>query len=60
MGDFYQREPAFGQPSTEKTEFKILTTTRRIYFGGVAVGQRRVAHHRDRDEARFRAHAAIN
>jgi hypothetical protein len=26
----------------------------------VAVGQRRVAHHRDRDEARFRAHAAIN
>ena len=32
-GDFIQREPSFGAPSTERTEFKILYDDRKIYFG---------------------------
>jgi hypothetical protein len=32
-GNFYQREPDYGQPSTERTEFRILYDDRRIYFG---------------------------
>lgn len=32
-GDFIQREPSFGSPSTERTEFKILYDDRKIYFG---------------------------
>ncbi|MGE3276587.1 MAG: DUF5916 domain-containing protein [Vicinamibacterales bacterium] len=33
QGNFIQREPAFGQPSTEKTEFRILYDDRKIYLG---------------------------
>ena len=33
QGDFVQREPRFGQPATEQTEFRILYDERRIYFG---------------------------
>jgi hypothetical protein len=33
QGNFVQREPQFGAPSTEKTEFKILYDDRKIYFG---------------------------
>ncbi|HUE87336.1 MAG TPA: DUF5916 domain-containing protein [Vicinamibacterales bacterium] len=32
-GDFVQREPDFGAPSTERTEFRILYDDRKIYFG---------------------------
>jgi hypothetical protein len=32
-GDFVQREPDYGAPSTEKTEFRILYDDRKIYFG---------------------------
>jgi hypothetical protein len=32
-GGFIQREPGYGQPSTEKTEFRILYDDRTIYFG---------------------------
>ena len=32
-GGFTQREPLFGAPSTEKTEFRILYDTSHIYFG---------------------------
>lgn len=32
-GDFVQREPQFGAPATEQTEFKILYDDRKIYFG---------------------------
>ena len=32
-GDFIQREPQFGAPATERTEFKILYDDRKIYFG---------------------------
>lgn len=32
-GDFVQREPQYGAPSTEKTEFRILYDDRKIYFG---------------------------
>jgi hypothetical protein len=31
-GNFIQREPSFGAPSTERTEFKILYDDRKIYF----------------------------
>ena len=31
-GEFYQREPNPGQPSTERTEFRILYDDRKIYF----------------------------
>ena len=33
QGNFVQREPQFGAPSTERTEFKILYDERKIYFG---------------------------
>lgn len=33
QGNFVQREPQFGAPSTERTEFKILYDDRKIYFG---------------------------
>ena len=33
IGNFYQREPNFGQPSTERTEFRVLYDDRKIYFG---------------------------
>jgi hypothetical protein len=33
QGNFIQREPQYGSPSTEKTEFKILYDDRKIYFG---------------------------
>ncbi len=32
-GDFVQREPRFGAPMTERTEFRILYDARKIYFG---------------------------
>jgi hypothetical protein len=32
QGNFVQREPQFGSPSTERTEFKILYDARKIYF----------------------------
>jgi hypothetical protein len=32
-GDFVQREPDFGAPATERTEFRILYDDRKIYFG---------------------------
>jgi hypothetical protein len=32
-GKFYQREPHYGQPSSEKTEFRILYDDQKIYFG---------------------------
>ena len=32
-GGFYQREPDPGQPSTERTEFRVLYDDRKIYFG---------------------------
>ena len=32
-GNFVQREPQYGAPSTEKTEFRILYDDRKIYFG---------------------------
>lgn len=32
-GNFIQREPQAGAPSTERTEFRILYDDRRIYFG---------------------------
>ena len=32
-GGFYQREPNPGQPSTERTEFRVLYDDRKIYFG---------------------------
>jgi hypothetical protein len=28
-----QREPRFGQPSTERTEFRVLYDDKKIYFG---------------------------
>ena len=31
-GTFYQREPAPGMPSTERTEFRVLYDDRKIYF----------------------------
>ncbi|MFN2444820.1 MAG: DUF5916 domain-containing protein [Vicinamibacterales bacterium] len=33
QGNFVQREPSFGQPATERTEFRVLYDDRRIYFG---------------------------
>ncbi len=33
QGRFIQREPAFGMPSTERTEFRILYDERRLFFG---------------------------
>jgi hypothetical protein len=33
QGRFIQREPAFGMPSTERTEFRILYDDRMLYFG---------------------------
>jgi hypothetical protein len=32
-GEFIQREPLFGSPSTERTEFRILYDDRHLYFG---------------------------
>jgi hypothetical protein len=32
-GDFVQREPDYGAPATERTEFRILYDDRKIYFG---------------------------
>jgi hypothetical protein len=32
-GNFVQREPHFGAPSTERTEFRVLYDDRKIYFG---------------------------
>ena len=32
-GDFIQREPLYGAPSTERTEFRILYDASHIYFG---------------------------
>jgi hypothetical protein len=32
-GNFIQREPRFGQPSTERTEFRVLYDDKTIYFG---------------------------
>jgi hypothetical protein len=32
-GNFVQREPDYGAPSTERTEFRILYDDRKIYFG---------------------------
>jgi hypothetical protein len=32
-GNFVQREPHYGAPSSEKTEFRILYDDRKIYFG---------------------------
>ena len=32
-GNFVQREPQYGAPSTERTEFRILYDERKIYFG---------------------------
>jgi hypothetical protein len=33
QGRFIQREPAFGMPSTERTEFRILYDDRTLFFG---------------------------
>lgn len=33
QGNFIQREPAYGSPSSEKTEFKILYDDRALYIG---------------------------
>jgi hypothetical protein len=33
QGNFVQREPAFGQPATERTEFRILYDDNRLYIG---------------------------
>ncbi|MGE3189968.1 MAG: carbohydrate binding family 9 domain-containing protein, partial [Vicinamibacterales bacterium] len=33
QGGFTQREPAFGQPASEKTEFRILYDDKKIYLG---------------------------
>jgi hypothetical protein len=33
VGGFIQREPNFGAPASERTEFRILYDDRRIYFG---------------------------
>ncbi|MGE5244704.1 MAG: DUF5916 domain-containing protein [Betaproteobacteria bacterium] len=33
QGHFIQREPAFGMPSTERTEFRILYDDRTLFFG---------------------------
>ncbi|HYE88694.1 MAG TPA: hypothetical protein VEA16_20175, partial [Vicinamibacterales bacterium] len=33
QGNFIQREPAYGSPSTERTEFKILYDDRALYIG---------------------------
>jgi hypothetical protein len=33
QGNFIQREPRFGAPSTERTEFRILYDDRMLYFG---------------------------
>jgi hypothetical protein len=32
-GNFIQREPSFGAPSTENTEFRVLYDERNLYFG---------------------------
>lgn len=33
QGDFIQREPSYGTPSIEKTEFRILYDDRTLYIG---------------------------
>ncbi|HEX6162505.1 MAG TPA: DUF5916 domain-containing protein [Vicinamibacterales bacterium] len=33
QGNFIQREPAYGAPSTEKTEFRVLYDDRTLYIG---------------------------
>lgn len=33
QGNFVQREPSFGAPSTERTEFRILYDDKTLYFG---------------------------
>ena len=33
QGNFIQREPSFGEPATEKTEFRILYDDRTLYIG---------------------------
>jgi hypothetical protein len=45
-GDFVQREPAFGEPATERTEFRILYDHDTLYIGVWAF---------DRDPARITA-----
>ncbi|MGE0812772.1 MAG: DUF5916 domain-containing protein [Vicinamibacterales bacterium] len=43
QGHFIQREPTFGAPSTEETEFRVLYDDRNLYFG-VWVWDRDPAH----------------
>src|SRR5262245_10451304 len=33
QGNFIQREPHFGEPSTQKTEFRVLYDDKTLYFG---------------------------
>jgi hypothetical protein len=48
VGDFVQRDPAEGQPSTERTEVRVLYTASAVYFGITAYDSGALADCRDR------------
>ena len=49
-GDFVQREPLYGAPSTEKTEFRILYDAKTHLFRNLGLRQQSGRNPRKRDE----------